>query len=694
MIRRFQTIALLLALVAPIFAQEPTTNTTASAASSPATTSTTDDELPPELPDDHPFITGSQELSENDTVAVLEAMDGELGRPDSDLTEQQVAQLAEELGHEMWVADRDLYDRVFTRYKTERMPLNADQEYYHRVMMQKLDGVRLPHKDELSNLFRFYIFLLADHEGMNFNGARRYEPNGRSYSGGVGHGGYIPGVLGQYPTTLASLVERLGWTRYPTRTVPTGYVRTFAGIELWEITRQEPDPSQGYMANPTYARAASEFLRRYRCGNGLRGIRESDLMVVWLLEKYPNDMFTDRIREWANQAWPSGVPDPQVLAAEIYSCKTTPSLAYNNEVARKIAEPISWEALGMPSDGIYNRLARFSYEHPVLTNLIPIYGACWRAANSLIDCYEGRDAEGNQLGAGGRTLAAGSFLFNWAMAVSDVYLVKGIAQVTIRGAAAGTNAAGRLLPESARTALGQGRAVGQRVYARVMQATLRAVPQGGVNAARALRGVLARQLKQIRNATIAPSADLVRKAQDAAMKGWQNMKEVVKAQKAIKPLLTQGEEAYNLRSVAAAVDRVTGKTYTGINANGAVRGAINAGGRTSAHPRLAFIRRWIERIRGRPTLKNWQYENCAEWEAINNALHDGAKMEDLVVFTTKNASGKPFPCCLNCRLTTLGSSVVSNNDAWIGQLLTGTSAVRNTATGFTALTGQTGRSSD
>jgi hypothetical protein len=684
--------ALLFALLfGAAFAQDTTTTSTTSTA---ATTPTTD--LTAELPDDAEFVRGSPEVSEDDMVAALEAMDGEMGRPEDNLTEEQVNALAAEVGHEMWVSDRDLYERVFSRYKTERMPLDEEQEYYHRILMSKIEGVRLSKKDELSNLFRFYIYLTSAHEGMSYAGARRYRASGQSYSGGVGHGGYIPGVLDQYRTQLADLVVTLGYTRYPTRQVPTGYVRTFIGIELWDITRTEPDPSQGYLPNVTYARQVSGFLRRYKCGNGLRGIRESDLMLVWLLANYRDDLFTDRVREWAQQAWPGDTPDAPVLAAEIYECKTTPSLAFNNEVARRIAEPISWEALGMPTTGIYNRLARFSYEHPVLTNLIPIYGACWRAANSLCDAYEGRDAEGNRLGAGGRALAAGSFLFNWAMAVSDVYLVKGIAQVTVRGAAAAGNAAGRLLPESARQTLSTGRAVVQRAYARVLQSTLRAVPQGGLNAARAVRGVIGRQLKIIRNYTVAPSAEIARTAKEAAQRTFREMRStVMNAQKQVERVLRPGEEAYNLRSVTAVVDRTDPtKIYTGINANGAVRGAIQANGQTATHGRLAFIKRWIQRVTGRDTLKPWSFENCSEWEAINNALQDGRKMEDLVIYTTKNAGGVPFVCCLNCRFTTLGASVLSNNEAWIGQVLAGTSAVRNTATGVTSVTGGSGRRAD
>ncbi len=640
-----------------------------------------------ELPDSDPFFEGSSELSESDMAHLFERMDGELEVEDQGLTDEQLDALAGELGHELWISDRDLYDRLFRRFAAERIELDADQEYYVRVMMDRIRHLERPHTDELEKLFRFYVYLCASHEGMAFGGARRYEPFGRSYSAGVGHGAYVPGVLEQYETSLSMLVKLLGNTRVRTRTEQTGSYRHIFGVRLWDITREVPDTSLGYHDNPIYANRVGSFLRRFEPGNGARGIRESDLLIVWMLRVYARDFFTDRLAGMAGGQAAGGVRDPLRLADDIFTAKTTPSLAFNNEVARRLAEPISWEALGMPSDGIYNRLARFSYEHPVLTNLIPVYGACWRAANALLNAYEGRDEQGNALGAGRRSLEVGSFLFNWMMAVSDVYLVKGLAQVTVNGTRAGLQAGGRMLPQGAREALASGNAATQRLFGRMLQTTLARVPQGGVRAAGALRNVIARQLKMIRNATVAPPARLVAQAREAAQQAFRNMKDtVLRAQREIAPLLREaGEEAYHLRSTSAAVSRTTGRTYTGINANGGIRGAVREGGATVTHPRLAFIRRWLERVTGRSSLKPWNFENCAEWEAINNALQNGEKIEDLVVFTAKNVSGKPFPCCLNCRLTTLGAAVASNSEAWAGQALAGASALDLLGHGSTSL---------
>jgi hypothetical protein len=61
-----------------------------------------------------------------------------------------------------------------------------------------------------------------------------------------------------------------------------------------------------------------------------------------------------------------------------------------------------------------------------------------------------------------------------------------------------------------------------------------------------------------------------------------------------------------------------------------------------------------------PSLERWTPENCAEFNAVNKALNEGAKIEDLVVHTVQVRSGNPFPRCNNCRVTTAGAIVTSD----------------------------------
>jgi uncharacterized Zn-binding protein involved in type VI secretion len=56
------------------------------------------------------------------------------------------------------------------------------------------------------------------------------------------------------------------------------------------------------------------------------------------------------------------------------------------------------------------------------------------------------------------------------------------------------------------------------------------------------------------------------------------------------------------------------------------------------------------------SLEAWKVENCAEFKAVNEALYDGAKFNDLRIVTVVSRNGMPVPRCANCRLTTHGAS--------------------------------------
>jgi hypothetical protein len=97
-------------------------------------------------------------------------------------------------------------------------------------------------------------------------------------------------------------------------------------------------------------------------------------------------------------------------------------------------------------------------------------------------------------------------------------------------------------------------------------------------------------------------------------------------------------------ATSVAVDKVTGKPYFGES------------GRpfpTSIDPKLAT------RMPS-PSMEKWPVENCAEFKAVNNALLDGAKLENLEIHTVKTRTGAAFPRCQNCSTTLSGTSVTSD----------------------------------
>ncbi|AOR23440.1 RHS repeat-associated core domain-containing protein [Clostridium taeniosporum] len=97
------------------------------------------------------------------------------------------------------------------------------------------------------------------------------------------------------------------------------------------------------------------------------------------------------------------------------------------------------------------------------------------------------------------------------------------------------------------------------------------------------------------------------------------------------------------RATSTAVSRVTGKVYQ------AESGTISE----TIHPLLK------SRIPN-PSLTMRPPANCAEFNAVNKALLDGAKIKDLSVATFKIREGTAFPMCPNCRVTIFGANVVTN----------------------------------
>ncbi|AUX26035.1 uncharacterized protein SOCEGT47_065880 [Sorangium cellulosum] len=103
------------------------------------------------------------------------------------------------------------------------------------------------------------------------------------------------------------------------------------------------------------------------------------------------------------------------------------------------------------------------------------------------------------------------------------------------------------------------------------------------------------------------------------------------------------------RATAAAIDRTTGKSW------------VETSGDTVDSPRPSPAKVHPElRAQYPPGARSgekWIVENCAEFKALNRALHDGAKLENLDVSTVKTETGQAMPRCDNCAHTAEGSRV-------------------------------------
>ena len=98
-------------------------------------------------------------------------------------------------------------------------------------------------------------------------------------------------------------------------------------------------------------------------------------------------------------------------------------------------------------------------------------------------------------------------------------------------------------------------------------------------------------------------------------------------------------------AVSAAVDRRTGAVYTSDSKKQGV------------HLHSVILEQAPERSGER-----WKVTDCRELRAVNEALWSGARLRDLVVFTTKVLTAAPYERCSNCKQTSAGTTVPS--DGW------------------------------
>ena len=98
---------------------------------------------------------------------------------------------------------------------------------------------------------------------------------------------------------------------------------------------------------------------------------------------------------------------------------------------------------------------------------------------------------------------------------------------------------------------------------------------------------------------------------------------------------------------AVAVDRRTGKVFCGVSGKPY----------PTPHPQLADA---VEARKG-VTPPNWDPENCAEFQAVNAALHGGAQLSDLELAMVVTKSGKARERCNHCKVTTRDATATTDN---------------------------------
>lgn len=67
----------------------------------------------------------------------------------------------------------------------------------------------------------------------------------------------------------------------------------------------------------------------------------------------------------------------------------------------------------------------------------------------------------------------------------------------------------------------------------------------------------------------------------------------------------------------------------------------------------------LEKLLPAETAEFWVVDNCAEVDAVNQALHSGSKIETLIMTTIRVQTDKPEPMCKNCKTTMLDVTVTS-----------------------------------
>lgn len=136
--------------------------------------------------------------------------------------------------------------------------------------------------------------------------------------------------------------------------------------------------------------------------------------------------------------------------------------------------------------------------------------------------------------------------------------------------------------------------------------------------------------------SITHDRDVIRSVSRGKLKSWAQEK---------RDSLT-GKARKNFNTACIVYDEATGKCYYGINGgykeDGYIRNPILFG--DSNHPGIL----------PRTSLNKFPIGNCAEVDAVNRALNDGASLENLhltTIHTTNSRFGEYKPACENCTHT-------------------------------------------
>lgn len=132
------------------------------------------------------------------------------------------------------------------------------------------------------------------------------------------------------------------------------------------------------------------------------------------------------------------------------------------------------------------------------------------------------------------------------------------------------------------------------------------------------------------------------------------------AQKEIKELTNVSKrQRGRFNTACVAYDSVTGKYYygrnKGINIEKIPKNSILFGDKVK------------DGILPKESLNQYEIGNCAEVDAINQALNDGAKLENIsitTIHTTDNKFGELKPACENCTYT-FKDKIFENYSGWI-----------------------------
>lgn len=186
----------------------------------------------------------------------------------------------------------------------------------------------------------------------------------------------------------------------------------------------------------------SKWLDQIDLGKGgNRGIAQSDLAVLWLLqiEEYRGLFLFEAFNSTPLNSTRL-LKQVQARCDTLFRNKTTPSLEYNNQAAQMISVKLSWEEASggatpyMWWPWVQESMARSMWENPQDWQVLektPVFGTLLALTNTAVDITSGTDRYGRPTSyAAAMTSAVASFAF----LALDYYTVKGLGGYAIKEA--------------------------------------------------------------------------------------------------------------------------------------------------------------------------------------------------------------------------------------------------------------------